>query len=84
MPTSHIGRAWSGCEIEQECPCPQAACGLVIDTQALPGCRHHYLPKWTPTIRQAHDADKCEGAHRPERPARTAPPRLRASAQLRS
>lgn len=25
----HMGRSWSGSRLEDECPCPQEACGLV-------------------------------------------------------
>jgi hypothetical protein len=50
----HIGRAWSGHEIEDACPCEQEPCGLVATPD--PSCVQHSRTK---TIRQSHRADQC-------------------------
>lgn len=52
--TWHAGRAWSGHEIEDACPCPQEPCGLVSTPD--PDCVQHSRTK---TIRQSHRADQC-------------------------
>jgi hypothetical protein len=56
----HIGRAWSGTEIENTCPCPKAPCGLVIQGQADPDCTQHPIAR-AKTIRQSHRAEDCPG-----------------------
>lgn len=58
-PSYHVGRAWSGHEIEDECPCPQQACGLVAMCDINHGCAQHGATK---TIRQGHPAVLCPGA----------------------
>ncbi|GAA2346741.1 hypothetical protein [Dactylosporangium salmoneum] len=69
MSAWHIGRAWSGTEIEDGCPCPKAPCGLVVGLQAVGGpCRQHTGIK---TMRQSHPADVCPG-RRAEEVARIA------------
>jgi hypothetical protein len=52
----HIGRCWNGSRVEDECPCPKAPCGLVVQGQIDPNCEQHKL---TQTIRQSHPPDKC-------------------------
>lgn len=54
----HIGRHWSRCDIEDRCPCPQAACGLVISGQTDPDCIMHSAGR---SIRQGHSAEECPG-----------------------
>lgn len=54
----HVGRAWTGHLIEDECPCPQEACGLVSMSNYHPDCGWHTVTK---TIRQGHAASKCPG-----------------------
>lgn len=57
--TWHYGRAGSGTEIEDGCPCPKAPCGLVVGLQVFGGpCTQHTVVK---TIRQSHPADACPG-----------------------
>lgn len=56
---SHVGRAWSGTDIEDACPCPQESCGLVRMGSAAPSCEQHQPNK---TIRQGHTDSKCPGA----------------------
>lgn len=56
---SHVGRAWSGTDIEDACPCPQESCGLVRMGSADPSCEQHQPNK---TIRQGHAGSKCPGA----------------------
>lgn len=53
MTNLHIGRAWGGHAIEDDCPCHQAACGLVDEVS--PDCDQHTGR----TIRQAHSDDEC-------------------------
>lgn len=50
----HWGRRWSG--PDDECPCPRAACGLVV---GFGGCPNHMPDK---TTRQGHPASKCPSA----------------------
>jgi hypothetical protein len=50
----HMGRAWSGHEIEDACPCEQEPCGLVATPD--PECVQHSRAK---TIRQSHPAESC-------------------------
>lgn len=62
MVNFHFGRAWTGHAVEDECPCPQASCGL-----AVPGltpdvfCDQHNPedPLWARTMRQIHTSDNC-------------------------
>ena len=54
----HIGRAWTGHAVEDECLCPQAPCGLVISGEVHPDCPQHQANK---TIRQGHAAEDCPG-----------------------
>jgi hypothetical protein len=49
-----MGRAWSGHEIEDACPCEQEPCGLVATPD--PECVQHSRAK---TIRQSHPAESC-------------------------
>lgn len=57
----HIGRSWTGTHIEDECPCPKTACGLVSTRGADESCSHHPF-RAAKTIRQAHPANRCPGA----------------------
>jgi hypothetical protein len=59
MPTYHIGRSWTGHPLEDECPCPQEACGLVDERKAVPECIQH-PPERCQTMRQGHIADVCD------------------------
>ncbi len=56
----HIGRHFNGAgSIEESCPCPQLACGLVDSVKANEiDCPQHSL--WSAkTIRSGHPADEC-------------------------
>jgi hypothetical protein len=60
----HWGRAWTGHTVEDNCPCPKAACGLVDGLYPgadFPECAQHNPrdPLAARTMRQAHRADKC-------------------------
>jgi len=59
--THHIGRSFADTHLEDKCPCPKAACGLVPRDQVVAECGQHH---WTAakTIRQSHPAEACPGA----------------------
>jgi hypothetical protein len=59
--THHIGRSFADTHLEDKCPCPKAACGLVPRDQVVEECGQHH---WTSakTIRQSHPAAACPGA----------------------
>ena len=58
--TVHMGRGWSGTRIEDECPCPQAPCGLVNSSDTDPACEHHPMSR-NKSMRQGHRSDECPG-----------------------
>lgn len=53
----HTGRSWRGHPLEDECPCPQEPCGLILETK-VENCPQHSW-KAGKTIRQAHKASDC-------------------------
>lgn len=53
----HVGRSWTGHDIEDVCPCPKAPCGLAI-FNGDPDCPQHGF-RAAKTIRQGHDAIDC-------------------------
>lgn len=57
----HLGRSFSGHWLEDDCPCPQEACGLVRWDRAVPECDQHSMGS-SKTMRQGHQWDKCPGA----------------------
>lgn len=59
----HVGRSWGGTTIEDECPCPKAACGLVISAEASPDCPQHGGDRNEKTMRQTHWAKDCPARH---------------------
>lgn len=59
----HIGRAWTGHDLEDECRCPQEPCGLISQAKRDQGCPQHGMAM-AKTIRQNHPARYC-----PDRPA---------------
>jgi len=59
--STHVGRSWSGHQIEDLCPCPQEPCGLVDLQKADPQCVQHNL---TRTIRQGHAEEDCPAKDR--------------------
>lgn len=54
----HIGRSWTGHHLEDECECPQEACGLVNMDNAFAACPQHGWEA-AKTMRQIHLADNC-------------------------
>jgi hypothetical protein len=54
----HVGRSWTGHDIEDRCPCPKAPCGLVEQRSLTGGCDEH---NGRQTMRQGHAADRCPG-----------------------
>ncbi|WP_435111644.1 DUF6205 family protein [Nocardiopsis synnemataformans] len=61
----HVARGWEPGEIERNCPCLKAPCGLVDYKRADPACTEHHESQ-AKTIRQHHAADQC-----PADPAQT-------------
>lgn len=58
---AHIGRSFSGTEIEDDCPCEKAPCGLAIDSGVnTDQCAEHSIDEGK-AIRQLHSADACPG-----------------------
>ncbi|MGY0067694.1 hypothetical protein ACWZEH_12880 [Streptomyces sp. QTS137] len=61
-PSTHIGRSFRGMsnDIEANCPCPKARCGLVVQEEVVEACGQHH---WSAakTMRQSHPADQCPG-----------------------
>lgn len=55
----HIGRSWSGHDIEDGCPCPKAPCGLVVTSSVAPDCREHGYVNGAKSMRQGHAASRC-------------------------
>ncbi|AXH70487.1 hypothetical protein HOT75_gp100 [Gordonia phage Daredevil] len=58
----HVGRSFYGHPLEDECPCPQAPCGLVDTALVHPDCDQHPFDR-AKTLRQAHPAESCELLH---------------------
>lgn len=54
----HVGRSWAGHPLEDACPCPKEACGLV--SQPSNECTEHPLHAMK-TIRQSHRSQDCPG-----------------------
>lgn len=61
MISHHIGRAFTGHQPEDDCPCPQTECGLVDVQNTNPACTQHPASA-AKSIRQGHLADQCPGA----------------------
>lgn len=59
----HRGRSWAGHPLEDECPCPQQPCGLIVGTTADPDCEQHGRNHRPRTTRQGHPAHDCPGGH---------------------
>ena len=58
MSNNHMGRGWNGHAVEDGCPCPQEACGLVAEESVDPTCPEH---PWVAqkSMRQSHTPDRC-------------------------
>ena len=54
----HVGRSWVGHQLEDDCPCPKAPCGLVDLRFVAVDCPQHALSA-TKTMRQSHFAADC-------------------------
>lgn len=54
----HIGRSFVGHPLEDDCPCPQEACGLVDTAKAVPTCEQHGAGM-AKTLRQMHFEAQC-------------------------
>lgn len=57
----HVGRSWAPQhDVEDNCPCPQQPCGLVLGGGISPDCPEHH---WSAakSMRQMHPAEKCPG-----------------------
>lgn len=55
----HMGRSWDGHPLEDACPCPVEACGLVSSPD--PACEQHGH-SFARTMRQGHRASDCPAA----------------------
>ncbi|WP_422758948.1 hypothetical protein [Paenarthrobacter sp. C1] len=60
MTSLHIGRSWPGhgTPMEDNCPCPKTACGLVDADNVHPECDQHPFGR-AKTLRSMHPADEC-------------------------
>lgn len=56
---THVGRSFTDHRLEDECPCPKAACGLVVLGDVSPECRAGHRIEDARTIRQTHPGDRC-------------------------
>jgi hypothetical protein len=54
----HVGRSWSDTHLEDECPCPKVACGLVDEGRTDPTCSQHPVGR-AKTMRQRHFPIDC-------------------------
>jgi hypothetical protein len=57
-PFLHVGMLQSGTVVERECPCGQAACGLVDSAQIANNCRIHG-PDASVHLLQHHRPAEC-------------------------
>lgn len=58
----HMGRDWTGHAVEDECPCPKAACGLAVPDGQPPGSCDQHNPASifdSKTMRQVHGDENC-------------------------
>lgn len=58
--STHIGRSFIGNDMEKDCPCGKANCGLVDSDEVDNDCSQHSL-KAAKTLRQLHDSSSCSG-----------------------
>jgi ribosomal protein L37E len=54
----HMGRSFTGHELEDSCPCPKERCGLVTQDTADPDCPQHGFAA-AKTMRQFHEPRYC-------------------------
>ncbi|WP_282084066.1 hypothetical protein [Streptomyces tendae] len=57
----HVGRDFTGTRLETDCPCPKAACGLVLADLIRPNCLVHAAAR---SMRQSHPTRNCPGGTR--------------------
>jgi len=57
----HVGRDFTGTRPETGCPCPKAACGLVLAAAIRPDCPTHAAAR---SMRQSHPTRNCPGGTR--------------------
>lgn len=55
---THIGRAWAGHKLENECPCVKEDCGLVNFENIDENCPQHAIEAGK-TMRQYHSDSDC-------------------------
>ncbi len=55
----HVGRAWSGTDLEDGCPCVKAPCGLVVSSGTAADCPEHGWLHPPKTLRQGHPVERC-------------------------
>lgn len=60
----HVCRSFSSTHLEDDCPCPQEACGFVARDKADPSCPEHSATA-VKTIRRSHRPDACPGHRDP-------------------
>lgn len=58
----HISRSWpgTGTPCEDECPCPQEACGHVAQSNVRGDCSQHGIQA-AKTLRSTHAPEDCPG-----------------------
>ncbi|APC46332.1 hypothetical protein HWB05_gp070 [Streptomyces phage BRock] len=54
----HIGRSWDGHTLEDGCPCPKEACGLVRKDRIVDECPQHHFSA-AKSLRQSHTDSEC-------------------------
>ena len=54
----HISRSFVGLDLEEDCPCGKAPCGMVDTSQVDENCEQHSV-RFSKTIRRAHLAEDC-------------------------
>ncbi len=57
----HLGLDFTGTHPETDCPCPKAACGLVLADAIRPDCPAHAAAR---SMRQTHPTHNCPGGTR--------------------
>ncbi len=65
----HVGRSWTGHDLEDSCPCPQEPCGLVAQNRAVPDCVQHGHLHPPRSMRQGHPAGRCPARLEPHHAA---------------
>ncbi len=66
----HVSRSFSSTHLEDDCPCPQEACGFVARDKVDPSCPEHSATA-VKTIRRSHRPYACPGHREPHATAVT-------------